>query len=130
MLIEWQDSWLVGEERIDAEHLTLVSIINALYAAAERGADRDEVFALLLSLLERTKLHFSYEEQIMEYYDYPSESAHRKQHQRLLRVVHLLLQNVTGLDSEVILKTVGTFDEWFIAHVESDDAALGEFLKA
>ncbi len=130
MLIEWQEAWLLGEDRIDAEHLALVATINALYAAAEHAEGREGIFALLLELVERTKRHFAYEEQLMESHEYPGIAPHRQQHRKLLSVVDDVMQNVSGLDSEVLLRSVGTFDEWFIAHVETDDLALGRFLVA
>lgn len=129
MLIEWREAWLLGEERIDAEHLEMVGIINALHGTVGRGEGKEAVTAILRSLRERTKAHFAYEENLMAACDYPEAAAHREQHAKLLGILNILVENLELVDDEIVLGTVGFFDDWFVIHVETDDAALGRFLR-
>ncbi|MEI6559809.1 MAG: hemerythrin family protein [Rhodospirillaceae bacterium] len=128
MLIEWREAWLLGEDRIDAEHLAMVSIINALHGAVSRGEGREAVTAILRSLLERTQEHFAYEESLMAATGYPGADIHHEQHHMLLGLVAILVQNRELVDDEIVLGTIGFFDDWFISHVETDDAAFGRYL--
>ena len=128
MLIEWREEWLLGEERIDAEHLEAVSIINALHGAVGRGESREALTALLRALLARSREHFAYEEGLMAAGGYPDAAVHAEQHQRLIGILTMLLETMDITDGEVVLGTVGVFDDWFVTHVETSDAALGRFL--
>ena len=129
MLVEWQEAWLLGEERIDAEHLEMIGIINGLHNAVGRGESREAVSALLRSLLERTREHFAYEERLMAATAYPESGPHRERHHKLLGIVNILVENRELVDGEIVLGTIGFFDDWFVTHVEGDDAALGAFLR-
>ncbi len=128
MLIEWREDWLLGEDRIDAEHLEMIGIINRLHGAVEHGEGREAVIAILRSLLGRTHGHFAYEESLMAATGYPGAAVHRDQHQKLLGVVNILVHNLELVDDESVLGTIGFFDDWFVIHVETDDSALGRFL--
>ena len=129
MLIEWREAWLLGEDRIDAEHLEMIGIINGLHGAVERGEGKEVVTAALRSLRERTREHFAYEEKLMAASEYPEAAAHGDQHQKLLGIVNILVENLELINDEIVLGTVGFFDDWFVIHVETDDAALGRFLR-
>ena len=130
MLIEWQEQWLLGEDRIDAEHLALIGLINTLLEAAGRGAGREEITTILRSLINHTRAHFAYEEGLMAATGYPAAAAHREQHERLLGIVTLLAENMELVDGEITLGAMSFFDDWFIIQVEHDDSALGRFLAA
>lgn len=128
MVIEWREEWLLGEERIDAEHLEAVSLINALHGAVGRGESREVLATLLRALLARSREHFAYEEGLMAAGGYAHAADHAEQHQRLLGILTMALETVDMADGEMVLGTVGVFDDWFITHVETSDAALGRFL--
>ena len=130
MLIEWQEAWLTGDDRIDAEHLELVSRINALHAAVDGGCDREAITAGLRAILERTREHFAYEEGLMAATGYPDAAVHCDRHGMLFGIVNLLAESIELVDGEIVLGTIGFFEDWFIGHVESDDANLGDFLAA
>ena len=130
MLIEWQERWVLGEDRIDAEHLAMFGLINTLLEAVGRGADREEASDILRALVDHTRVHFAYEEGLMAATGYPAATHHREQHQKLLGIITLLAQNMELVNSEITLGAMGFFDDWFIIHVENDDSALGRFLAA
>lgn len=130
MLIEWQEAWLTGDDRIDAEHLELVARINALHAAVDGGGDREAITAGLRAIVERTREHFAYEESLMAATGYPDAAVHRERHGMLFGIVNLLAESIELVDGEIVLGTIGFFEDWFIGHVECDDADLGDFLAA
>jgi len=130
MLIEWRDEWLVGEERIDADHLDMVLTINRLHGAVEDGEVNESVAVILQSLLELTKEHFSYEECLMLVTGYPGAAGHQDEHLNLFSVANIMVYNMELADEEAVLDTVGFFEDLFIDHVESEDAPFGRFLAA
>ena len=51
MLIDWQDKWLTGEERIDADHHDMVLTINNIHDAVEQGESKDDILTILKALV-------------------------------------------------------------------------------
>lgn len=128
MLIDWQDKWLTGEERIDADHHDMVRTINNIHEAVENGESRDDILTILRALVNLTYEHFSYEECIMTITDYPQSDAHMDEHQNLHSIANILAYNIEVLNKEIVLDTIDFFEDWFIDHVENMDAELGRFL--
>ena len=127
MLIEWTDEWLVGEERIDSEHRETVWLINRLYTAAECSENIYTLTKIMISLVEITKEHFSYEERLMFAMHYPTASEHRRQHQYLLSTINVLGDTISENNTD--LGSINALNSWFVLHTTIEDASLGKFLK-
>lgn len=130
MLIEWRDEWLVGEVRIDDDHRAMVHVINRLHGAVDQGDGKESVIEIMKTLLELTKEHFSYEECLMLLTDYPGAAGHQEVHMNLFSVVNIMAYNMEPSDEEIVLDTIAFFEDWFIDHVETEDAPFGRFLTA
>ena len=129
MLIDWQDKWLTGEERIDTDHHDMVLTINNIHEAVEQGESKADILTILKALVKLTYEHFSYEECLMMITDYPRSDAHMDEHQNLHSIANILVYNIEVSNKEVVLDTIDFFEDWFIDHVENMDAELGRFLK-
>ena len=104
-------------------------MINLLHETMLQGANRAALDELLSQLLEHTRTHFAYEEQLMSQYNYPEYEAHKLEHNRLMQhLVDLAERYKNGellLSFAVVLELKG----WAVVHIEKFDMPLGTFLN-
>jgi len=130
MLIEWNDSLLVGFEPMDDEHTSLVALINALHAKLRAGGDRATVETSLFALADHVASHFLHENNLMATSGYPEREQHLLDHRVLIDQFDTLLDHFDLLTGDEITTALDFADRWFIDHVKTHDAKLGEFLRA
>ena len=124
--IELGAEQLVGFERIDAQHRHLADLCNKLHLAIRAGMASDAVAAQLGELLEYVKFHFLSESRWMEQTRYPGKKSHDSAHARLL---------VDASHFETLLHRGGdlfvlrSIKDWLIEHIQTEDMALGAFLR-
>lgn len=120
--ITWNPMMSVGVPILDADHRTLVGLINDLH----RSVGDDEEYATLGSVLKALEdyadHHFAREERVMEICRYPSTSAHRAMHQRLFAQVRQLKDAYDRDRTSVRAKDCLDFlHKWLIEHICSTD---------
>ena len=76
-LLEWQDSYSVGVDKLDSDHKRLFEIINRVDAAEKAGKS---VQWVLEELRSYTEYHFKAEEERMKAANYPEIEEHMRQH--------------------------------------------------
>jgi hemerythrin len=128
-LIKLGDKLKLDIPEIDSQHETLIGLINLLHETMLQGADRAALDALLSQLLEHTRNHFAYEEQLMSQHNYPGYEAHKSDHSRLMQhLVDLTERYKNGellLSFAIVLELKG----WAVVHIEKSDKQLGTFLN-
>jgi len=128
-LLSLDDNLKLDVAEIDSQHETLIGLVNRIHEAMLQGSGKAVLDALLSELLEHTRAHFSYEEQLMSQYNYPGYEEHKSQHGRLMQhIVSLTERYYNGellLSFAVVLELKG----WATVHIEKSDKPLGAFLK-
>jgi hemerythrin len=128
-LIKLEDKLKLDIPEIDSQHETLIGLINLLHETMLQGADRAALDGLLSQLLEHTRNHFAYEEQLMSQHNYPGYEAHKSDHSRLMQhLVDLTERYKNGellLSFAIVLELKG----WAMVHIEKSDKQLGTFLN-
>ena len=128
-LIKLEDNLKLDIPEIDSQHETLIGLINLLHETMLQGADRAALDGLLSQLLEHTRNHFAYEEQLMSQHNYPGYEAHKSEHSRLMQhLVDLTDRYKNGellLSFAIVLELKG----WAVVHIEKSDKQLGTFLN-
>lgn len=112
----------VGVPALDADHKTLIGLINALH----RSIGDDEEYATLGSVLkaleEYAVHHFVREERVMAACRYPSLSAHTAMHRRLSDQVAALKSAYDADRSAVRARQCLDFlHKWLVEHICSTD---------
>ena len=129
MAIEWREKWAFGDDRVDAEHIEILLLVNQVLIALEERAARPAVSTLIQALIKRAEAHFSYEEHLMSDAEYEDSEAHHDEHQMLISTLYImvsdLLVSAISDDNSVIGRYI---EHWFIDHLEKDDAELSAFL--
>ncbi len=115
--------YLTGIQAIDAQHKTLVGMINDLADALNKGTNREFTGNILRKLIEYTESHFKIEEAMMrehEYPDYPSHVAgHRKLIKRVMTFEDMFKKGIPNIGPEIL----SFLQDWLFNHILKTDMA-------
>ena len=113
---------------IDSQHKTLIRLINRIHDSMLRETDKTDLDGLLSQLLEHTKNHFSYEEQLMTLHGYPEYDAHMAQHVRLIEHLDKLVARYRKGELLLSFAVVLELKGWASIHIKKSDKPLADFL--
>lgn len=80
--LEWEESWSVGNDTLDKEHMSLIIIINRVLA----GEGPMEM--VLRDLADYANNHFNREEGLMQSANYEELDAHKHEHHMFVEWVN------------------------------------------
>ena len=124
MAVEWNDKYLIGEVKIDAEHREWFRLANDVLVAVDRKTRHDSGAAFS----SYTRHHFFKEEILMREVLYPFIATHVRDHDRLFST----LEKIFDVRTEEVLSKVEL--EEFVAytlatHISSFDAQLSVYIR-
>jgi hemerythrin len=93
-----------------------------------QGAGKPALDELLSQLLENTRTHFAYEEDLMSQHNYPGHVAHASEHNRLLQHLEDLIELYKSGELLLSFAIVIELKGWALVHIEKSDKPLGSFL--
>jgi hemerythrin-like metal-binding protein len=129
-LLEWSDELSVGIELIDKQHMILVRAINLLAMAIEKNSERELLSAIFETLADYTQTHFSYEEELFEFFGYPETKEHKASHQGLLDKVIDLKGKFDAGENNLGPEVLRFLVEWLTKHIMGTDKRYVPFLLA
>jgi len=129
--VKWRDDWLLGIDKLDAQHRALADCLNRLAAAAGNGGevvDTEAIRSLITELYTRTKQHFRYEEDLMHKAGYPGYADHAREHAMLLAelkstITHDLSAEPLRLPPDLL----SALRSWLIVHILQSDREFAEY---
>jgi hemerythrin-like metal-binding protein len=126
-LVEWGPLMSVGEEKLDADHIELIGLLNQL-ATAQAMGNRNIVEYVLDELLFYVSFHFGREEEHMATIGYPELESHRATHRRFAeRISQVRWQFHRGLRAELSEELLRFLTEWLFEHIMGTDMAYRRF---
>lgn len=126
--IEWDDAYSVGIDSIDQQHKRLVNLINQLQTAVDYSTGEEFEREALDELVDYTKTHFSYEEGLMQQYDYPEFEPHKAQHQEMIQQVEEVLAEYEQDQDRAMQHALDFLKTWLINHINGTDKEYSDFL--
>jgi hemerythrin-like metal-binding protein len=129
-LIRLEENLKLDVPEIDSQHETLISLVNLLHETMQQGADKAALDGLLSQLLEHTKYHFAYEEELMSRYSFPGYEAHKSEHKRLMQHLLDLTDRYKNGDLLLSFAVLLELKGWALVHIENSDKPLGTFLNS
>jgi len=129
VLITPEDCPKLDIPEIDAQHETMIGLVNQVHQAMLKASDRTVLDGLLAELMDYTRGHCAYEEQLMVKYDYPRYEAHKAEHVRLLSHLGDLIDRYRQGDVLLSFAVVLELKNWACIHIEKSDRLLGVFLN-
>lgn len=127
--IQWNESFSIGHEELDAEHQMLVNMIAALQGSLSKGIVNPQVGVALKELVNYTQTHFAHEEDEMKQSGYPEYQAHKKLHEEFTKKVVNLLRDLKRGDSVNAIQLISLAKDWLFDHILIQDKKLGLYLK-
>jgi len=129
-LLRLEDNLKLNVPEIDSQHETLIRLVNRLHESMLQGTSREVLDGLMSQLIEHTRTHFSYEEQLMSQYSYPEYEAHKSEHNRLMQHLVDLAESYHSGELLLSFAVVLELNGWATVHIEKFDMPLGTFLKS
>lgn len=131
--IIWNDSFLVGVERIDEQHKVLVNTLNEANARLAGNSSRELLERITRELLSYALYHFETEESLMREFGYDEAAAadaatHRQEHRGFSRQVVALRDNLRDGNLVSREELLGFLNGWLVNHILNTDKKLGKFL--
>jgi hemerythrin len=127
--IMWDESYSVGVELLDKQHMQIVEIINRLIDEPGEGFGPDEVARILADLTKFVHYHFQTEEQLLTEYGYPDlktqQAEHKDFRKELAGFCMGSMKNHTIIPINVLLY----LREWWEDHILVKDMKYSPFLK-
>ncbi|MDH5188568.1 MAG: bacteriohemerythrin [Rhodospirillaceae bacterium] len=118
---EWKDSYSVGVDELDDQHMVLIDMINYLHKVESEGGDLTEV---MKSLSWYVRDHFALEETMMKNAGYPDMEEHIAGHREFEKWFKSVQSDMeTGKsDTKIIAKSIGEhLIDWLKHHITEDD---------
>ena len=130
MRAEFDESLVTGNEMIDGQHKELIDKINKLLDSCEVGNDKLTAIKTLDYLADYTDFHFGEEEKLQESISYPGIEQHKKEHEKLRRVVeelHEMLEEQEGPTEAFVAQVQENVINWLYNHIKGFDRSVAEY---
>ena len=122
----WKDSYRLGVERIDEQHIELFRMTEDLVSAVKNGATAEAFQKALEFLKDYVIYHFRDEEAYQAAIHYSGLEAHKREHgqftQTVLDYEKRLKEN--GFEEKTMKDLAGTVTAWLIYHVVDTDQKI------
>jgi hemerythrin len=120
-LVEWSDALSVGIDEIDAQHRTLIDLVNALNSAIEERHGNAAVGEVLARLEEYVRIHFAVEESVMRVLGYPRLATHKREHARLADQLGELRARFEAGHTALGFELMHFLKRWLTTHIMESD---------
>ena len=130
MRAEFDETLVTGNEMIDGQHKELIDKINKLLDSCEVGNDKLTAIKTLDYLADYTDFHFGEEEKLQESISYPGIEQHKKEHEKLRRVVeelHEMLEEQEGPTEAFVAQVQENVINWLYNHIKGFDRSVAEY---
>ncbi len=130
-MLAWEESYKIGHDRMDGQHLVLVALINQL----DININDDGVQGILPDVLEAVGAylgyHFAEEEAVMRAAGYPGLDGHVAMHRAFTEQFdRLLALAAAGQVLQAALKVRSFAIDWLIRHILQADAEYASHIAA
>lgn len=126
MPIVWSDRFVVGIERVDAQHRQLIESLNALEAAVLDGASANTIAEILDFLQAYATEHFAHEELVMAETRCPSAGINCLAHQKFARAFTDIRAEfeASGASAALAARIQANLMSWIEHHIGGVDCRL------
>ena len=128
--VDWTPDFSVGDDRLDADHKTMISIINRLIAAHSAGAASEALWGIFDELENYTRRHFAREEARLAKTQYPFLDGHKAEHERFSSQVSELAERYrANPDPDTATELIRLLYEWLLIHIKEHDQQYAPYLR-
>ena len=127
--IIWSKDFSVGNIFIDEQHKKIVELINILIVHHNASVHSETLAYVINELMLYSQHHLEYEEKLLEEYQYPELSQHKKVHLKYKKEVADIAMKVANYDKEMPVELLEFLKEWWFNHILKEDMAYKRFLE-
>jgi len=130
--VEWDNKYSVGIKEIDEQHKKLLDLTNRLYNACTQGKDiaENEFKDVIKEAVNYVKIHFKYEEDIFNKYNYPETKQHKLEHENFIKKILEEVKNFESGKQFVPNNFVRFLRDWTLEHIAISDKKYSLFFKS
>lgn len=128
--IEWDTSFSVNNDEIDAQHKTWIKALNTLHDSMISDEDEDTrkiLIASLEAMISYTKYHFRFEEEYMRKINYSNLADHLKLHESFIAQIHKYDNDMQNGDLVLGTRIIKIMQEWLTEHILTEDKKYASF---
>jgi hemerythrin len=114
---------VLGYGEIDRQHQRAVDLLGLLEEALRTDDHHRQVVALT-DVVAWVRVHFAFEEALMDSYQLPDMTEHKTHHHAFLAQVSTLAARFEAGTAPLTSNVLGTLRNWITRHVAGDDVAL------
>ena len=129
-LIKWDESFSVGNEEIDQQHLSWVNTINNLHEKLIHGSSsemREIALISLKSMRDYTRTHFPLEEEYMKKIGYPDLQEHKQIHDKFYVEIMNYYNDIQEGKIKINTQIMSTLMGWLQDHILNEDKKYADF---
>jgi len=115
----WERRLNTGIEIIDMQHQRIAGHINALHTAMS-SQDKALVGETIIQLLDYTRSHLEFEEQLLEAAGYPGTLEHKTKHGHFERRIHYYFKRHRH-GNDIAMPLISELKMWLTTHILYDD---------
>lgn len=117
-------------EALDADHITIVSLMNHIDDLKQSGTDEAAVGTVVKVLLDVAQTHFRREEGFLKSYDYPEFERHWQEHRVLEdQLAELREAYARTPDPDISREILELLNFWLVEHILKVDMRYKGFLR-
>lgn len=117
----WKDNFNIGNEQVDLQHRLFLETLNEYYEIMFGGKSDVVDKELIDKLKAYVRMHFSFEEGLMESVGYEEIERHRKQHRYFESLVRDFETAHQQGKTETLSTAVSFLRDWFLNHILDQD---------
>lgn len=129
MRAEWSEELKVGVDQMDAQHKTLVDLINSLYDLLEAGKKKEAMDLFRERVKVYLEKHLSDEEKFMESIGYPDLEIHKRAHEKFRKLMLEVCEKLKEEDEREFRSALALLWGWLYSHIQKVDKKYGQFYK-
>lgn len=124
-LVNWNETYSVGYELIDRQHMILVDMINDLYGAFKQGVANEIIQDILTKMIQYTDFHFKTEERFFDTYNYFDAAKHIAEHNSFVEKVITFSDDFNNGSVTISYDVMNFLRDWLINHIQESDKQFG-----
>jgi len=134
-ILIWNDSYKLGNDRIDKQHMQIFELARELVASCMTcidGSNADRTQKTLAFLSDYAINHFRDEENLQIQYSYPEFREHKQQHEDFKLTISVLAHKYAerGSSEKLANNITGIVVRWLVEHIQREDKKIGKYLHS
>lgn len=126
----WDGKYSVGVRELDAQHKTLIDLLNELFDAMQTNRSKDILGGALNKLINYTKTHFATEERYMTQFSYPDLASQKREHKAFTDQVLAFKQDFDSGKVSLSVQLTSFLKNWLVQHISGSDKKYGPFFNS